>query len=72
MGKGHWGDCGSAKAARGICKLFGLLPDCRIPAPTLADGEGIDDGGAGAPIYWPQYAECTKAAGPGGQCSLML
>lgn len=51
MGKGHGGDDGSAKAARGICKSSGLLPGCRIPTPALADGEGTDDGSAGAPVY---------------------
>lgn len=51
MGKGHRGDNGSAKAAGGICKSSGLLPGCRIPAPALADGEGADDGSAGAPIH---------------------
>lgn len=67
MGNGHWGDNGSAKAAGGIRKSSGLLPGCRIPAPALANGERADDGGAGAPVYWPQHAECTEAAGPGEQ-----
>ena len=51
VGKGHRGDNGSAKAAREICKSPGLLPGCRVPAPALADGEGTDDGSAGALVY---------------------
>lgn len=72
MGKGHRGYCGSPKAARGICKPSGLLPNCRIPAPPLADGEGTDDGSSGTPVYWPQHVECTETAGPGEPCSLTL